>query len=145
MQIFRTISRLVETLEGIRGELAFLAGEVTRLCNVQREHGPAIDRLEALELSRAHFEAEMAGLLLKAEGQFKSARNAEARERQLKKSNESLADPLAEDGDTAETPEAFKLLSDDAAAREEEKLHAMRLVVAASPKTTALNHKWGVG
>jgi len=144
MSIFRPFRRFVEALEGIRGELAFLGSELTALRVIYRDASPATERLEALELSRGLFEADISGLVLKAEGQLRAALNSEARERQLKKSNDKLADPFTEEGDREETPEGVTVLSNDVAASEAERLQAMRLVVETSPKAAAVNRKWGV-
>jgi len=144
MTIFRTFRDFLETLKGIRGELAFLGAEITRLCDVQRELGPAIDRLEALELSRAHHEAEMQGLVLKAEGQYRAAFNAEARERTIKKSNERFTDPLDEPGETETPSEGVYILKDDATPGEAEGVPPVRLALApVDGKAAALARKWG--
>ena len=84
---------LIESVEG-------LAVTLRGVAEIQREHGPATDRLDALELSRVRWEAECEGLLLKADGKLKAAAAAESRERQLKKSWERR-DPF-ENGDGVE-------------------------------------------
>ena len=132
--MFRWFRRLVEVVER-------LAQSVEDLAGVQRSAGPAVDRLEALELSRHHFEAEVQGMLLKAEGKLKAASNAEARERQLKKSHESRLDsfpPDSQGGDEEEHP----VLPDDVAAGEAERLHSLRLGVAPNDKAHAVMAKW---
>lgn len=132
--VFRDFRRLVEAIRS-------LAFQVEELASAQRQLGPAADRLEALELSRHQFEAEIAGVLLKAEGKYKAANNSEARERQLKKSYESRIDQLDPDGEEAEeVGEAVRHL--DAARGEEERLQALRLDVAPDHKANALRHKW---
>jgi len=110
----------------------------------EKSLGPALDRLTALETSRHQFNAEIEGLLLRAEGKLKAAANAEARERQLKKHYEKLADPFAENGDgsTTEAQEGVRQL--DAAIGEGERLQALRLGVAPSNKALAQRAKWGV-
>ena len=47
------------------------------------------DRVEALERDRARWEAEVEGLVLKAQGQYKSAASSEQRERQMRKVRDS--------------------------------------------------------
>ena len=106
--------------------------------------GPAVERLEALELSRHQFEAKCEGLLLKAEGKLRAANNAEARERALRRSYEHLIDPLLDPGDQPEAPARNADGKDDAAPSEEERLQAMRLDVAPSNKTLAQRAKFGV-
>ncbi len=133
--VFREFRRLINAIER-------LATEVRDLVQVQRQLGPAVDRLEALELSRHHFEAEMSGLVLKAEGKLKAANNSEARERQLKKSYENRIDPLHPDGEEPEA-EGDPVSGDDVARGEADRLQAMRMDVATG-KQAALRRKWGV-
>jgi len=132
---------ILEASDGLKA----LTRAVIDVGRIQQEQGPARERLEALELSRAQWEAEMQGLVLKAEGQYRAAFNAEARERTIKKSNERNADSFSETGDQPETPEDVTVLSDDVAPSEEERLQSMRLVLEANPKAIAVNHKWGRG
>jgi len=108
----------------------------------QQVLGDSIARLDELELSRARFEAEISGMVLKAEGKLKAANNSEARERQLKKSYESRIDPLYAEGEESEG-EGDPVLVDDVARGEDERLHAMRLDVAPNHKANALRAKWG--
>jgi len=120
-----------------------IADALSDLAKMQREVGPALDRIDALELSRHHFEAECAGKLLQADGKLKAASNAEARERQLKRSYERQIDDL--DPSTtngSEVADAAGVLPLDAEAVEDERLRAMRLVVAPSPKAAAIAAKW---
>lgn len=128
---FRHLTEAVEQLVAVLGHLI----------TIQRDAGPALDRLEALELSRHQFEAEVAGTLLKAEGKLKAASNAEARERQLKRSYERQLDEGFESiEETAE--KGNPVLHVDAETREAERLQAMRLDVAPSNKEIALRAKW---
>ncbi len=135
MPIFRGFRRLLEALELI----ALALGE---LVEGQKDAGRVVDRIDALELSRLKFEAECEGRLLKADGKLKAAANSEARERQLKGSYERLAFERGE-----ELPEGTEpgdtVLPVDAQAGEEERLRALRLVVASDPKAQALRHKFG--
>ena len=142
--MLRPISRLIAALQGVRGELLEIGGELAKLSNTLREQGPATARLEALELSRLQWEATCEGLLQKAEGKLHAAANAEARERANKRSYAHLLDPLAEDGEEPETAARYPDSSLDAPPSEEERLSAMRLDVAASPKALAQRAKFGV-
>jgi len=117
-----------------------LTAAVQSLASAQRYAAPAIERLEALELSRHQFEAQMEGLYLKAEGKLKAAANAEARERQLKKSYEANADQFDTPGDPE--PVASPILPGDVERGEAERLSALHLDVAPNNKTAALTHKW---
>ena len=106
--------------------------------------GPAVERLEALELSRHQFEAKCEGLLLKAEGKLRAANNAEARERVLKKTYEHLVDPFPEESEPAEALARDPSANHDAAPSEAEGLSPVRLDVAPSNKTLAQRAKFGV-
>ncbi len=142
--MFRTFRRFVEAIEHIAGHLQALVVAQLEIVRAQQELGPATDRLNRLELERHQFEAQIEGLLLRAEGKLKAANNAEARERQLKKSYERLVDPFPEDGQP-ESPEGVAVLSDDAQTGEAQRLHAMRLDVApVNSKTLAQRAKFGV-
>jgi len=134
LQVFRDFRSLLDALRALVSVLADLV-------EAQRELGPAVERLEALELSRHHFEAEISGMVLKAEGKLKAANNSEARERQLKKSYENRIDPL--DPDSQEAEEVGETVYDlDVARGEEERLQALRLDVAPNSKANALRRKW---
>ncbi len=141
--VLRTFRRLLAGLEGLQTAVNSLGYEVSKLIQVQKEQGPSVERLEALELSRHQFEAMCEGLLQKAEGKLRAANNAEARERANKKSYEHLLDPLAEDGEQSPAPDSH--FGNDAPAGEAERLQALRLDVApTNPKTLAQRAKFGV-
>ena len=133
--IFRWFRRLVEAIEQ-------LCSVVEGLATAQEQAGRALDRVEALELSRAQFEAEVQGLLLEAKGKLKASLNSEARERQIKKHNESLTDPLSDDGEEA-AEGGHAVLPLDAEGSEAERVQALRLDVARDPKAAAIAAKWG--
>ena len=142
MAIFGSFRRLLATLENLVEQLKALVWALLEIVRLQEELGPASTRLEALELSRAQFEAEIHGKFLKAEGKLRGAANAEARERQLKKSYERLANPLDEDGAEAEAPLRNAVVDDDVEAREAERLQTLRLDVAPGDKTYAVRAKF---
>lgn len=132
--IFRDFRRLVEAIFALCDRLKDLVVEL-------REAGPARDRLEALELSRHQFEAEVQGALLEAKGKLKASLSSEARERHMRKQNERDADPFSEDGE--EVAEAGRAVqSDHAAAGEAERVSAVRLDVAPDNKAAAVAAKW---
>ncbi len=131
--MFSTFRALVSELERLNIHLAALV-------RLQGAQGPDRDRLVALELSRAQFEADMEGVLLKAEGQLKAARAAEARERNMKKSYEDLIDPFDTDSEAEPRP----VPQGYAPAGEAEGLPSVRLDLAPDNKTRALNSKWGI-
>ena len=112
------------------------------LTDIQRQLGPAVDRLEALERSRIHFEADCEGMLLKADGKLKAASSAEQRERQLKRANERLSvefDPASEEG-----TEPAAVFPDHAEGSEAQRLPPVRLALATNDKTHAVRAKWGL-
>lgn len=139
--VLRDFRRLTDAILRLVEGVLQLRRSLDSLVQIQQEAGPTLERLEALELARHQFEAEVQGTLLEAKGKLKASLNAEARERQLKKHNERLADPLADDGE--EPTEAGEvLLPLDAKIREEERLSTLRLGVAPDRKAAAVNAKW---
>ncbi len=134
--IFRSFRRLIEAIQALTDGLEALT-------DVQRLLGPSLDRLEALERSRIHFEADVEGMLLKADGKLKAANSAEQRERQLKKANERLLDTFDPDGEPEPQP-GLPVLDVDAESREAERVPAMRLAVAPNNKAHAVAAKWGI-
>lgn len=135
MSIFSGFRRHLEALQALTEALQELA-------TLQRELGPALDRLEVLERARHHFEAECEGMLLKADGKFKAATSAEQRERQLKKANDRLADPFGEDGE--EGPEPAPVFPDHAAPGEAPGVPAVHLALAPNNKAHAVRAKFGI-
>jgi len=134
--VFSGFRRLLEAILGLTGAL-------NDLVRIQRELGPAIDRLNALELSRHHFEAECQGMLLRADGKLKAATSAEQRERQLKKANQKLVDDFDLIGE--EAPVATPDVGHDAPPSEENKVLGVRMAVASTnKKAPALMAKWGI-
>ena len=135
MSIFSGFRRHLEALQALTEALQ-------ELVLIQQDLGPALDRLEVLERSRHHFEAECEGMLLKADGKLKAATSAEARERQLKKANDRHADPFAEAGEEGTEPAA--VFPNHAAAGEDPGLPAVRLALAPNNKAHAVRAKFGI-
>jgi len=133
--IFQGFRRLVEAIQA-------LASALDSLARIQRELGPALDRLEGLERSRIHFEAECEGMLLKADGKLKAAASAEQRERQLKKANDRLADPFREDGEEGTEPAPIQ--PDYVTAGEAPRVPPLHLDVATNNKAHAVRAKFGL-
>jgi len=121
--------------------ILLLADAVEALAKAQTSATPSSDRLDALELSRHAFEAQMEGLFLKADGKLRAASNAEARERKLKESYEKDSDSFDESGEagSGESP----ILPVDVETGEAERLSALPLGVAPNHKAAALAHKFG--
>jgi len=133
LAIFSGFSRLLDAFR-------LLTEAVQSLANAQRSAAPAIERLDALELSRHKFEAEVNGVLLEAKGKLKAAANAEARERHQRETYEANFNPVPEAGDegSGESP----ILPDHVEASETERVSALRLDLAPGTKAAALNAKW---
>ena len=137
--IFPGFRRLLEGIEALTLTLKDLV-------KIQRELGPALDRLERLERSRNHFEAECEGMLLKADGKLKAANSSEQRERQLKKANEKHSDPF---GDESEAPGEGQnptrvAAASDAGAGSPEGVPPLHMVLATNNKAHAVRTKWGM-
>ena len=133
--LFQGFRQLVDAIRALNSTLAEIAG-------LQRELGPALDRLDTLERTRHQFEAECEGMLLKADGKLKAAAASEARERQIRKANQRLADPLAEAGE--EGAELETVLPDHVARGEAQRVQALPLVLATNDKTHAVRAKFGI-
>jgi len=76
-----------------------------------REHNEVallVEKIVALERSRALWEADVEGMLAKAEGKLRAAANAEARERTMKDFHEDDIDPFPQD-----SPEVQARVQDD--------------------------------
>lgn len=111
--IFRPFRDLTEAVQS-------LSEHVRQLRQGLARERPAMDRLEALEHSRATWEAEMEGFLLKADGKLKAANNSEARERTMRKAYEAIADPFDPDSEEGISPEQQHLRLGNAPPSEEE-------------------------
>ena len=134
--VFQGFRRLVDAIQA-------LAAALMELTEIQRQLGPALNRLDELERHRTHFEAHCEGTLLKAEGKLKAAHSAEQRERQLKKTNERTAESFDLEGDP-QPERGTDVLFDDAKRSETERVSPVRVAVAPTNKTVAQRAKFGV-
>jgi len=132
--VFRAIRRLSDSIQ-------LAADQLEALVTLHRAFEPALDRLAALELRASTFEADVHGMLLKADGKLKAANNAEQRERQLKKSYQRESDLAGFDPDGDPEPETVR--ANDVAPGEEERLYPLRVDVADNNKAHAQRAKWG--
>lgn len=82
--------------------IAAVTSVIELLVELFKEQGPQDDRIKKLELSRAEWEAEVAGLIMKADSTLKSASNAESRSRTMLRHAEKHADPFAEESNEAQ-------------------------------------------
>ena len=95
MGVLKDFRQAVEALERIA---AAVNGAVRSI----HENQPSTERLEELERTRAMWEAEVEGILAKAEGKLKAAANSEARERTMRKAYENALDPFGDDSEALE-------------------------------------------
>jgi len=131
MSVLRDFRRIADALER-------LAATQTRAVTVAEEAHPSEERLDDLELGRSRFEAEMEGLLMKAEGKLKAASNAEARERHQRKQYETDLDPFPDDREEVEPldPPSY------AQAGEEEEMQPVHMGLEKNSKAYALRAKF---
>ena len=137
MSIFWGFRRLFEAIQALTDALKDLA-------DIQRQLGPALDRLEALERSRIHFEADVEGMLLKADGKLKAATSAEQRERHLKRTNEKLSDPFSDEGTAEREDPTDAAVPPHAGAGAPEGVSPVHMVLATNNKAHAVRTKWGI-
>jgi len=140
--IFSGFRRFLEAIKALTSSLEMIEIALQKQNHIYAELGPALERLNTLERTRHQFEAECEGKLLKADGKLKAAASAEARERQLKKANERLADPFPENGD--DEAAAAAVLPNHVAPGETEGLRPVSLVLATNDKTHAVRAKFGL-
>jgi len=97
--MFRHFRATREALEGIRAVLLQLVNSNVEAQVTAARFDALKERLEDLEISRAKWEAEIEAELLKAQGKYQAANNAEGRSRTTIRAYEKL---LAEVGDAGE-------------------------------------------
>jgi len=131
MAVLRDFRRIADALERLA------AGQTASL-QAAKEQAPAVARLDALELDRHQFEAEMEGLLLKAEGKLKAAANAEARERHQREKRDADFDPFPDDRDQVEAFEPGSYAENG----EEEEVQPVHMGMETNSKATALRYKF---
>ncbi len=138
MSVLSEIRRLPAEIEGLSSALIVIAGRLATLIDLQRQNGPADERLEELERTRAKWEAEIEALVLKADSRYKAASNAEARSRVQLRNAEKLTDPFDDEG---EAVEATVPRGHDPRVEAEEML-PLPLGVARNNKAHAQRAKW---
>ena len=132
MKVLRDFRRIADALER-------LAASVTTAANRQQSATALTERIEDLERERGLWEADVEGLLAKAEGKLKAAANSEARERTMQKRLGDEADPFLGPGDEIEAT----VPAGDATNGEAEDVQQMRLDLAPiSRKEYALRAKF---
>lgn len=101
--MFKSIKAASASIQGLTDGVAGLCKLLETHLERTAASGSLADRLDALELSRATWEAEVEAELTRADTRFKSARNAEERARALGKKHETDADLFGDQGE-AEPP-----------------------------------------
>ncbi len=87
MKVLSDFSRAADALQRIAASLTAAAGR-------QLDSEIVMERLMDLERQRTMWEADVEGLLAKAEGKLKAAANSEARERTMQRKREADFDPF---------------------------------------------------
>jgi hypothetical protein len=113
--MFSTFRRILEANKAAATALQGIEKILETAIDGMSDGGDLDDRVGALELQRAIFEADMDGLVTRAEGKLKAANNAEARTRTMKRSYETYADELDEDRPTQIETEPLQLPQGDGA------------------------------
>jgi len=132
MGVLKDFRRATDALERIATALngALRANQASEL---------PLERLLELERSRSLWEADVEGILAKAEGKLKAAANAEARERTMVKSYENELDPFSDDSEELQE----RIPPVDAEVSYQEEVQPMHLGVAPeSKKAYALRAKF---
>lgn len=112
--MFPTFRRILEANKAAATALQGIEKILETAIDGMSDGGDLGDRVGALELQRAIFEADMDGLVTRAEGKLKAANNAEARTRTMKRSYETYADELDEDRPPQIEAEPLQLPQGDA-------------------------------
>ena len=95
MAILRDFRRIADALER-------LAASVTAAASRHQDGRALTERIEDLERERGLWEADVEGLLAKAEGKLKAAANSEARERKMQRKSADGFDPFLAPGEEIE-------------------------------------------
>jgi len=147
--MFKTLRQIADALNALTalGDSALTVLEAH--ASATREGDGLSDRVATLELSRATWEANVEGEMLRADNQFRNARNSEERVRHQKKgvADEGI-EGVTSEGE-AEILEAYRALGllqnfDGAGGEEEGVLDMPNDVEVVPRKTLALRSKFGV-
>lgn len=132
--------KVLEDFRGIRQALERISVSLSAAARNHEEREPLLHRLNELERTRGLWEAQVEGLLAKAEGKLKAAANAEARERTMQKRYEADFDPFGPHGEE----EGPAVPEDDAEVGYPEEVQPVHLgVEAESPRQLRLRYKFG--
>lgn len=142
--MFRPLRSIAEGLHGVRSAVLLVNEALrSRTSDVDIE-GPLVGRVEALELTRAIWEAEVEGVLLKAQNQYKAAAAADSRARTKQRNDEDIFGESPEDGPRpVEASPVARLPEGDAEAGPENPVPAVRVGLGPDGKDEAQTMKWG--
>jgi len=132
-----------ETLDAIATGIVELTRELKDATSHRGGSEGLTERVEGLELSRARWEGEVEGLVLKAKGQYQAASAAESRARTKAKNEEPIAveePPRSEEEIEEQWARYFSQRNGEAG--EEERVQQMPVAVEARGKTIALRSKF---
>jgi len=136
-KVFLAFRQLIEALQSVSKALDALVSSAHQGEN-------ASERLQSLELSRSVWEAEVEGVLAKAEGKLKASNNAEARTRTMEKSFEGFFEERDPHRPEAEGT-GNGVPGDDEAYIEKEGMHVLSVGVARTPRQRLIRAKFGLG
>lgn len=142
--MFRPLRSITEGLQGVRSAVLLVADGLKGLGSDEGLEVAMATRVEALELSRAVWEAEMEGLLLKAENQYKASAAADARARTKARNDEDIFGQSPEERPASvEPPPVARLPERNVEAGPENGMSALQLGVEEDDKGAAYFMKWG--
>jgi len=142
--MFGAFRDLTEVMRGVSSRLEGIRVLLIEDLRLRSEAGTSSDRLEALELSRVLWEAEVEGTLAKAEGKLKAAANADARARTMSKHAEGLFDEFDPDREGSIQEGRDDVPEPDADPGEGQGVLPLRVGLEATDgKTLARNYKFG--
>lgn len=144
MRVFQEIRALREAAEKAAYTAGKLTGAVLTLVELHKLNGPSEARLEDLERTRAHWEAEMEAMVLKADSTHRSAQNAESRARTMQKNYEKHFDPFDPDSVEDEDERGRGTRAVNGESGEEEGLLPLPMDLERNPKAYAVRAKWGI-
>jgi len=141
--MFMHFRKRLVAAQGAQGALRDIADVLHEVSGRVADRQELVDRIEALELSRATWEAEMAGQVLKADSTLKSANNAEARTRTMRKSFEGFFDEVDTNREAEIAQEVSQHIPDgNAASSGAEALPALPVDMASNAKAAAMRLKF---
>ena len=143
--MFGRSRRQLECLEAIANALQAISENLKAGLDLMVPDRASGNRLEALELSRAKWEAEIDARLLKADSTLRSASNAESRARTMEKHVEKLTGEGPPDGPPPIPPESIEIHGGDGHPVETSEVQPVSVGVEESPKNQRLRAKFAIG